>query len=484
MENQSERAVTLVKCLFTIDDVVDSVKYAGQDLTGAIQGNLSDWRSEKNVVFKQVPGAYLVITGHNLDHEWEDSCTSGGFQIKCSNGMTGASDWESVGASYPIEPLHAAGGGSGWSPPCASTSSFFLDQDPSSTKISRREKYYAFRVTTDVTCKFTIDDVVDSVYYDGQDITGSLKGNKTKWDAEKQVSFMEVRGAYLTITGHEPDRSEDDDCSGGLQISCSNGLAGGSGWEVLGSNWSLGERVTSAGSNIWGRPCISTSGFRVNEHIDSTKISAPERYFAFRVRAEVVCSFTIDDVLTSVFYNGNNITDIVTGDKRDKTTEKTVAFTPAPGAYLVFSGHDVQDSNNCASSGLIIQCSNGITSSSGNWTAFSSSEPISQPYVSGGGDGWQMPCTSTSDFSLVNASNSVRKLGAPNKYYAFRFEINYAEKYAQLEQTPEVPRTGLNIGHVLYVATAVGVLGFCAWAKLRRRVRSITLHEEIMRIAD
>ena len=56
----------------------------------------------------------------------------------------------------------------------------------------------------EVKCRFTVDNVVDEVKYNGKKI--NYTGNSRVWSEAKKFSFTPVPGGVLEIKGHETSR--------------------------------------------------------------------------------------------------------------------------------------------------------------------------------------------------------------------------------------------------------------------------------------
>jgi len=141
-----------------------------------------------------------------------------------------------------------------------------------------------------ITCIFTIADNVDSVFYNGIDITSTVNGSLTAWTETKSFSFRRVPGAFLAITGSSNLLSTCGDTGdvciagagtvygmdyclvAGLQISCSDGVSSLSDWEAMG--FSLSPDTTfKAGAGIgWGGLCNSSTGAYMIENQFGTRI--------------------------------------------------------------------------------------------------------------------------------------------------------------------------------------------------------------------
>ena len=78
------------------------------------------------------------------------------------------------------------------------------DLSPNTRSLTFPEETSTKSMTTEaiVTCTFTAKDVVDSVYYNGEDISSQVAGTFSQWSSEKVVSFKKVPSAYLVISAH------------------------------------------------------------------------------------------------------------------------------------------------------------------------------------------------------------------------------------------------------------------------------------------
>jgi len=81
-----------------------------------------------------------------------------------------------------------------------------------------------------VSCTFTIDNVVDAVYYNGADVTSTVTplNQLGEWTAPKFVTFEETgdAGGILEFIGHnEPSQANADGClTAGLLWYCTGGV--------------------------------------------------------------------------------------------------------------------------------------------------------------------------------------------------------------------------------------------------------------------
>eukprot|EP00435_Cladocopium_sp_Y103_P033438 s2403_g8.t1 len=104
-----------VKCQIT-SHVVEAVYYNGVDLTPTLTGDLLEFNDTKTFEFRHVQEAYLAITVKGA----EGSCSSDGFFIICSNGVTSSRGWQAFQGT-PVDITHRQGGGAGWTEPCHSS---------------------------------------------------------------------------------------------------------------------------------------------------------------------------------------------------------------------------------------------------------------------------------------------------------------------------------------------------------------------------
>ncbi|CAE8592800.1 unnamed protein product, partial [Polarella glacialis] len=431
-------------CTFTMDSVFESLYYNGVNMTHLVSGDFISSSSTKQVSFLEVTGASLVVTGRG-DSNAGDSCATAGFQVACSKGfvngtlnssfvVTSGSAWDAYGSPDPMDDLHRSGGGQWWDAPCTSTSATFaLDDFPSLPKIwASGYKYASFRWTANnvVSCSFSMRSIVNSVFYGGRDITQWVTGDLSQSSVTKQFEFSLLPKASLVISGQDDDGSGDPCVDGGFQISCSNGLASSSEWQVLGSEQAV-DSSHQAGLGLgWSySPCVSTSGTALTSDLTSSKIWAnsaqPQKYVAFRwTPAEVLtCSFTASNVVDSVYYNGVDITSTVSGDKSSWSSGKQVSFTRVRGASLVIAAHDTDaGADSCITGSFQIRCSSGISSAI-DWEVYGSSSSIDSWHRMGGGLGWSSTACSPSSSDVLPSAPWLPQIWAsPDKYAAFRWK--------------------------------------------------------------
>jgi len=299
-----------------------------------------------------------------------------------------------------------------------------------------------------VNCKMTIDNEIRKVYYNNVDITSTVVGSLNDWTIQKTVTFVEVSGASLAISGYN---LEDSGCStGGFSIVCNSTLASSayytlsstqSAWKSFGSTFEAdtGSLMSGVSTTTWDVPCVSTSGY----YLAGVSPSPPKlwaanglKYAVFRYDppvSTVTCQLTVDNEIRLVYYNNIDITSTVTGTLGDWTTTKTVTFNEILGASFAVSGFNWED-NGCSTGGFSITCTstkatsnyNGLTSNLTNWKAIGYSTDVIPSTLMGGTStsSWNAPCQSSSGYYLSNVNPAPTKIWASNglKYAAFRYD--------------------------------------------------------------
>ena len=128
-----------------------------------------------------------------------------------------------------------------------------------------------------VTCTLTIDNVLDSVKYNGESL--SIQGDKDNWKADKTVTFTTTKdGGTLVVTGHDLGKANNRHCkSAGFQIQCSSDDS------FWGSFTSGSSNIKAAGKNAaahsfkeFAAPCTSTSKFYLPANRNLKKLWAPK----------------------------------------------------------------------------------------------------------------------------------------------------------------------------------------------------------------
>jgi len=300
----------------TIDNAVDHVGYAGQEL--AVSGDLGNWQSVKRFSFIPIPGEILSITGRAFENG-NCGCRCSGLLLSCDNGFTSSLDggWIASGSSTAFSPSQIFGPETDL---CASSSRFRLPEATAAGAVkiwpSSGDKFASFRAipvpedsstrnptnspslhptaiptipptasptnspsvnpTADptnspsvnptanpiqvISCVMTIDNVVDSIKYAGQEV--SVTGNLQDWSKTKTFSFTPVPGAALEIAGRA---SETNNCGcrcSGLLLACSNGFMTdlNGDWQAFGSSSRFDLSLPFVENTDL---CQSTSAFRL-----------------------------------------------------------------------------------------------------------------------------------------------------------------------------------------------------------------------------
>jgi hypothetical protein len=108
---------------------------------------------------------------------------------------------------------------------------------------------------------------------------------------------------------------------------------------------------------------------------------------------EVTCRMTIDNRVTSIRYNGEDI-EIQSGNMGMWGQAKIFSYTPVNNGVLEIIGYESSVCDGCQCSGLLLECDDGFVSSPRSFECMSSDE----------GNDWlvlnEPPCTSTSAFSM------------------------------------------------------------------------------------
>merc|ERR1711953_272197 len=133
----------------------------------------------------------------------------------------------------------------------------------------------------------------------------------------------------------------------------------------------------------------------------------------------ISCDMTLDNVVTHVRYDGVDLE--VEGPLDMWTHAKHFSFTPVPGAVLEIGGYEGASCNGCECSGLIVECSNGLSTNLDDWEAIGSVMSVVGP-TSGYGD----VCQSTSGMFLSGQTSDAVKIWPSN-----------GEKYAWFRVIPE-----------------------------------------------
>jgi len=125
-----------------------------------------------------------------------------------------------------------------------------------------------------VTCKFTMDNALMSVHYDGADITDTVEGDFGFWSVPKTVEFVAASDATLVVYGRETGHNNNNCHASGFLMECTatdgnsawNGLTTSStGWRVYGVDTPITDKSIISGVNavddFTSALCTSYSGF-------------------------------------------------------------------------------------------------------------------------------------------------------------------------------------------------------------------------------
>jgi len=138
----------------------------------------------------------------------------------------------------------------------------------------------------------------------------------------------------------------------------------------------------------------------------------------------IKCDFTIDNIVSSVYYGDKDISKQVKGSFKDWKKTKTVTFTDA-AMPLTIAGYNADrgDSGHCKTGGFAVVCTNGVKSGTdAGWMAYDSTKAIDNDHKKGEGTGWRMPGKSTAAFHLPSRKDTPKICGGSGrKYVAFRW---------------------------------------------------------------
>lgn len=119
----------------------------------------------------------------------------------------------------------------------------------------------------------------------------------------------------------------------------------------------------------------------------------------------ITCDFTLADAVTSVYYNGQDVTASVSGVLGEWSSTKRLSFVEVPSAYLVISGRGDRAGSSldfCRLAGFQLSCSDGLTSGDGSWEALGSAAALGSDHRQGGGSGWASPCAASGPATLAS----------------------------------------------------------------------------------
>jgi len=276
-----------VTCRFTSDGTIGRVNYDDKDLTALVSAITSGWRVTKTLKFFERPGAVLTLEG--VTTHPAQGCLNTGLQIACTanstksiwHGMSSNStQWSAIGRAhgkFTAAELHGRGGWE-WKKPCEARSvHLHLVEAPGVKKLWAAEgtKFALLKFPTwgQVVCKFMLDDHLESVFYNGLDITAKVTAFTSKAKKTKIIRFQEEPGGVLTIEGRSGEKSRIKRCAkSGLQIVCAssvtgslwNGVNSNKGWKVKGSLKGNFDATSVKGEGkLWFWPCKSRQGKKI-----------------------------------------------------------------------------------------------------------------------------------------------------------------------------------------------------------------------------
>mmetsp|Transcript_27242 Transcript_27242/g.52506 ORF Transcript_27242/g.52506 Transcript_27242/m.52506 type:complete len:642 (-) Transcript_27242:39-1964(-) len=302
-----------VTCKFTADGMIGRVNYDDKDLTALVTAVTRGWSTTKSLKFFEKPGAVLTIEG--VSKHRVQGCLNTGIQVACTANSTksvwhkmtsNSTQWSATGRAhgkFTASELHGRGSWA-WDRPCEARSTHLhLVEAPAVKKLwaVQGTKYALIKFPTwgQVVCKFMLDDHLESVFYNGQDITAKVTAFTSEAKRTKVIRFQEEPHATLTIEGRSGEKSRIGRCAkSGLQIVCAasvtgslwNGVDSNKGWKVKGSlkgNFDA-ESVKGHGKS-WFWPCKSRRGKKLQGAPNLKKIWAPlgDKYALFKYPDQV-----------------------------------------------------------------------------------------------------------------------------------------------------------------------------------------------------
>lgn len=139
----------------------------------------------------------------------------------------------------------------------------------------------------------------------------------------------------------------------------------------------------------------------------------------------VTCEFTLADTVTSVYYDGQDVTASVSGALGSWASTKRLSFVEVPSAYLVISGRGDRAGSSldfCQLAGFRLSCSDGLTSGDGSWEAFGSATDLDSDHRLGNGSGWASPCAASGPATLASDPSAAWIWAAGGeRHVAFRW---------------------------------------------------------------
>ena len=241
----------------------------------------------------------------------------------------------------------------------------------------------------------TIDNVVDGISYEGTAL--DVQGDLNNWNKEKTFTFSTCdrnNPGTLMVDGTDTDNSPTNCLTGGMimHCTCEDTL---NPWHNFVSdtvNWKLDDESTlctseanfvRAGQNLpFIQSILAADGKSIWSQTEGeVALLGTPGY------CEVICSFTVDAKVFSVFHSGQQL--FTEGQTDDWTAEKKVNFTACdrlnPGTLTIAGTHDETSGDNCINGGLILHCT--AEDSQSPWHNFVSNDRL---WVDADDD--SMPC--------------------------------------------------------------------------------------------
>lgn len=316
-------------------------------------------------------------------------------------------------------------------------------------------------------CRFLMDDEVTYVYWNDRDILHRVSGDLKNFRKVKTISFHEVPGATLAIGGKVNDYAHfhEDFCGkAGFAMKCTssskhspwydwsttanNVMAMGKSMDIVPRSWYKHRPHT--GLSEFRKPCQSTShsGYIVDAElgVHVKQIWGRGKYSYFRIKPDIkpksndystaTCKIMMDNELTRVYWNDENVLGHVQGDKSNFNKIKTISFSEVPGATLAIGGkdYDVTGYHSCNKAGFAMKCTS--TNNRSPWNNLITNrhnvkaqgvdnphEPSNWYKKAHSSSEFKMPCSSTSNFAHTvrkNLGEDVEPIWGGNQYSYFR----------------------------------------------------------------
>lgn len=457
-----------VSCSFTADGSIDSVYYAGKDITDHVtaSSDLTNSKVTKSVTFGKVAGAYLVI--QSTGRESAGSCKNSGMVVRCSEPTANAlRGWETVTVKGN-DPRHVQGLGSGWGAPCDSEADLTLEGDGKAAKIwAGRVRRAVFRWRTpgtgddeDHMPKFanpSFEEEVDTPSYeygrpvgwrtDGDTVfirSGSAAWGKTEASENGGFYFLGLQGNGTSVGQLVDNHEVGKDYQVTFQAASRVGFPEA---QLRVTVDGVEKAVIELEAGPLRKYAVTYNTSQSRAFIEFTNVGGggDERTaFLDDVRVQlkadqVTCTFTVNSAIDTVYYDGKDITGDLThqASLENWQVAKQVSFNAVAGAYLVVSGSQLNvAAGNCANSGFVVTCTNANANDPSNWLTYSSDSSVSsdEKHREGRGYGWSAPCPSTANMALRGEKSSVKLWAGETNFAAFRWRTPGWSKHVVVEE--------------------------------------------------